>query len=153
MKKNIENEFYILIENEVNRINRKSDRYRNVFYYSRIGLIVLSAVISILSGWQADEDVNKNLALNFILILGVLTTVITAIDSLFQTETKKNVYKLMLVELREIRSEIVYTHEFHKEELDLKIKTVLFPKYQNIMSYAKTLIESDKDLNETKKQL
>lgn len=116
-------------------------------------MILLSAVISVLSGWQADDEIDKDIVLNFILILGVLTTVITAIDSLFQTETKKNVYKLMLVELREIRSEIVYNHEFHKKELDLKIKTVLFPKYQNIMSYAKTLIESDKDLNETKKQL
>lgn len=146
MKKNIEHQFYILINDEVNRINKKSDRYRNVFYCTRITLIVLAAIISILSGWQKTTE--KDFILNFILILGVLTTVITAIDSLFQTETKRNVYKLMLVELREIRSEIVYTNEFHTDELDNKIKTILFPKYQNIMSYAKNLIDSDKDLKE-----
>lgn len=47
----------------------------------------------------------------------------------------------MLVELREIRSEIVYYSDNDNVKLDERIRTHLFPKYQTVMAYSKTLIE------------
>lgn len=138
MKKNIDHPFYQHIELDIERIDDKADKYRNSFYSMRVGLIVIAGIITIISGLQGIE---KIYLLNSILILGALITALTSIDTLFQIETKKNIYKLMLVELREIRSEIVFYSDNDPDKLDEKIRTHLFPKYQTIMAYSKTLIE------------
>lgn len=140
MKKNVDHPFYQLIDTEITRIDEKADKYRNSFYSMRIGLIVIAAIITILSGLNGNF-LKKDCVLNLTLGLGTLITVMTSIETLFQIETKKNVYKLMLVELREIRSEIVYYSDNDNVKLDERIRTHLFPKYQTVMAYSKTLIE------------
>lgn len=141
MKKNIAHPFYEQIEKEITRINSKADRYRIWFYIMRIGIIVIACTITITSGWKGG--VNKENILNSLLVLGAVTTALTSIDTLFQIETKKNVYKLMLAELREIRSEFVYYYDNDRERLNDRINNHLFPKYQNVMAYSKTLTERD----------
>ena len=142
MKKNIDHPFYLHIEFDIELVDRKADNYRNSFYMMRIGLIFIAGLMTVISGLNGFETTdNKNCLLNAILILGALITAMTSLDTLFQIETKKNIYKLMLVELREIRSEIVYYSDCDPGNLDEKIRTHLFPKYQSIMAYSKTLIE------------
>lgn len=148
MKKNIDHPFYLHIESDIERVDNKADKYRSSFYTMRIGLILIAGVITVVSGLKGfDEPEDKIFLLNSILILGAFITAMTSIDTLFQIETKKNVYKLMLVELREIRSEIVFYSESEPDKLNEKIRTHLFPKYQSIMAYSKTLIEK-KDKND-----
>lgn len=144
MKKNIDHPFYLHIVSEIERVDDKADKYRNLFYLMRIGLIVIAGVITVISGLKVDDTIDIETGLlNSTLILGAIITAMTSIDTLFQIETKKNIYKLMLVELREIRSEIVYYSDNEPDKLDEKIRTHLFPKYQTIMAYSKTLIEKN----------
>ncbi len=51
--------------------------------------------------------------------------------------------------MREIRSEIVFYSDNDPDKLDEKIRTHLFPKYQTVMAYSKTLIEK-KDKSDSK---
>ena len=138
----IEHDFYKQLQRDIDRIDSKSDKYRNIYYLLRVLLIGLAFIITVLSGWNGKEGED---ILNCVLIFGALTTVITAIDTLFQTETKKNTYRLMLVELREIRSELVFYHMHQDSDLDIIVKDKLFPKYQAIMAYSKSLIEQENE--------
>jgi hypothetical protein len=146
MKKEIDHSFYVVIDSEIKRADYKADKYRNAFYGMRITLIVIAGIITIISGLQGISS--KEIILNVVLILGALITALTSIDTLFQIETKKNIYKLMVVELREIRSEIVYLNDNEPGKLQERIVSHLFPKYQSVMAYSRTLIEK-KDSKET----
>ncbi len=50
MKKTINHPFFIQVQYEIDRADHKADKYRNVFYFMRISLIVLAGAITILSG-------------------------------------------------------------------------------------------------------
>lgn len=148
--KSINHPFYLQIQRDIDRVEKKSDKYRNAFYTIRIGLIIIASAITIASGWKPDPDPVSSWIFNLLLVLGALTTAITALDTLFQVETKKNTYKLMLVELREIRSEAVFYHNKKDEKaLQSRIDEHLFPKYQIIMAYSKSLIEKENESKET----
>ncbi len=82
-------------------------------------------------------------AFHTLLIIGVLSTALTATDSLFQFEAKKNTYRLMLVELREIRTEFVFNFHQNPTEIDSIIKNTLFPKYTAVMTYSKSLLDKE----------
>ncbi len=90
MKKSIDHPFYMPLESDIERIDDKADKYRNLFYFMRIGLIVIAGIITIISGLQGyDEIKDKVCLLNSILVLGALITALTSIDTLLQIETKK----------------------------------------------------------------
>lgn len=139
MKTKIDHPFYLQIQNEIDRIDFKADKYRIAFYCMRIGLILIAGIITVISGLKGIDD--EECVLNLVLILGAVITALTSMDTLFQIETKKNIYKLMLVELREIRTEIAYYYNNKEAELKAKIESHLYPKYQAVMAYSKTLIE------------
>jgi hypothetical protein len=132
-------EFKTLVKTSIEDTDDKSDWYKKWFYGMRISFIVITGAITILSGWQSVDS--KSILLNIILLLGAIITALTSCDTLFQIETKKNVYKLMKVELKEVRNE-VNLHLDEPERLLKLIEEVLYPKYLNIMSYSKVFIES-----------
>lgn len=146
MKDNsIEHNFYKQLQCDIDRVDSKADRFRAIYYLLRTFLVIVGAAITIVSGWNGENFQAGRCALNSLLVLGVLSTVTTAFDALFQVETKKNTYRLMLVELREIRSEFVYLHDNNVSDIDTIVKSKLFPKYQSVMAYAKSLLEKDND--------
>jgi hypothetical protein len=150
MKKiQIDHRFYEQIQFDIDRVDKKADSYRVYYYALRIMLIVLASVITILSGMKG---LCENFVLNSVLVLGAASTAATALDTLFQLETKKNTYRLMLVELREIRSEFIFCHEHRRAELDTLMKEKLFPKYQSIMAYSKSLLDKESESQELEKQ-
>jgi len=137
----IEDPFYLQIQKEINRIETKADNYIRLFYFIRITQIVFGGIITVLAGMSENSNLNKT---NIILILGAVTTAVTAFDTLFQVDNKKNTYKLVLFELRTIRAEIVY--EFMKTGIiDDMFKEAFFTKYQKATSYARDLISTDLD--------
>lgn len=143
MKKiKIDHKFYEQIQFDIDRIDRKADSYRAYYYSLRIMLIILASAITVLSGMKG---LCEDFVLNSVLFLGAASTAATALDTLFQLETKKNTYRLMLVELREIRSEFIFYYEHRKTELDLLMKEKLFPKYQSIMAYSKSLLDRESE--------
>ncbi|MCT2408872.1 DUF4231 domain-containing protein [Chryseobacterium antibioticum] len=133
--------FYLQIQKEINRIERKANNYIWIFYMIRITQIIFAGIITVLAGISEIETLSKAKP---ILILGAITTAVTAFDTLFQVDNKKNTYKLVLFELRAIRAEIVY--EFMKEgKIDNEFKATFLGKYQKATSYARDLISTDID--------
>lgn len=143
----IKHGFYLQLQEDIDRIDQKADGYRALYYVFRIGLITLASAITVASGWNWLAQ--KIDVVDIILFLGALSTAVTAIDTLLQIETKKNTYRLMLVELREIRSEFVYYHEYQNADLETVLRDKLFPKYQSTMAYARSLVEKDSEKEET----
>lgn len=142
MKDNsINNPFYIQIQKEINRIERKTRKYALLFYFIRIIQIAFTATITIVSGIADIEDIATA---KVTLILGAVATAVTAFDTLFQTDNKKNTYKLVLFELRSIRAELVYYYIKNKM-IDNNILEMLFNKYQKANDYARDLITIDLD--------
>lgn len=145
--KSIEDPFYLQIQREINRIETKAKTYTALFYLIRIIQIVLTGAITVLSGLSIDDD-NSNKVL--ILILAAVVTLITAIDTLFQLDAKKNTYKLVLFEFRSIRAELVYNHiksntENDVNQVGIKEKNELFEKYRKANAYARDLIGTDSE--------
>ncbi|MCD1117712.1 SLATT domain-containing protein [Chryseobacterium turcicum] len=139
----INDSFYLQIQKEINRIERKARSYTWMFYFIRIIQIAFAGTITVLSGMMKIKDLD---ATTNILILGAVTTAVTAIDTLFQVDNKKNTYKLVLFELRSIRAELVYNF-IKSEEIPEAIKHILFEKYKSVNSYARELISIDFDNN------
>jgi hypothetical protein len=144
--KSIEDPFYLQIQREINRIETKAKTYTALFYTIRIIQIILTGGITVLSGLSIDDDSHKAL----ILVLAAVVTLITAIDTLFQLDAKKNTYKLVLFEFRSIRAELVYNHikaNAHNTggQIDTKEKGELFEKYRKANAYARDLIGTDSD--------
>lgn len=144
--KSIEDPFYLQIQREINRIERKAKTYTGLFYTIRIIQIILTGAITVLSGLSIDDDSYKVL----ILVLAAVVTLITAIDTLFQLDAKKNTYKLVLFEFRSIRAELVYNHiksnaQNAGSQTDVKEKSELFEKYRKANAYARDLIGTDSD--------
>jgi hypothetical protein len=137
----IDDPFYLQIQKEINRIERKANNYILLFYFIRITQIIFAGIITVLAG---ISEINKLSEAKIILILGAVTTAITAFDTLFQVDNKKNTYKLVLFELRAIRAEIVY--EFMKsKKINDEFKATFLVKYQKATSYARDLISTDMD--------
>ncbi len=130
--------FKTMVEDSIDLTDDKSDRYRILFYTMRISFIVITGIMTILSGLQGVND--KTVLLNYVLVLGAVITALTSCDTLFQIETKKNVYKLMKVELKELRNEL-RIHANDSQKLQKLIEEVLYPKYLSIMAYSKVFIE------------
>lgn len=143
--KSIEDPFYLQIQREINRIERKAKTYTALFYTVRIIQIVLTGAITVLSGLSIDDDSHKVL----ILVLAAVVTLITAVDTLFQLDAKKNTYKLVLFEFRSIRAELVYNHIKANTPDDGSHtgegKFELFEKYRKANAYARDLIGTDSD--------
>lgn len=137
----IKDPFYLQIQREINKIERKARIYTWMFYFIRIIQIAFAGTITVFSGMMKIN--NLDLTTN-ILILGAVTTAVTAIDTLFQVDNKKNTYKLVLFELRSIRADLVYNF-IKSEEITETIMHTLFEKYKSVNSYARELISSDFD--------
>ena len=55
----INDPFYLQIQKEVNRIERKADNYIRLFYFSRITQIVFGGIITVLAGLSDNSNLNK----------------------------------------------------------------------------------------------
>lgn len=136
---NLTDPFYLQIQKEISRIELKSDRYTFLFYLMRLTQIIITGAITIISGFEID-NIDRSIT---ILILGAAVTGVISIDTLFQIETKKNTYKLVLFDLRAIRADLV----FNKMEDDLNEKEYsnkyFFEKYKRTLAYGRDLIGRD----------
>lgn len=140
MKDNkIDDELYIQIQKEINRIEFKQEFNRALYYIMRIFQIALTGWITFISG---SESVNSNL----ILFLGVVTTGITAIETLFNFDSKKDIYSLLLFDLRAIRAEFVF--HWISGKIDENVKIELFDKYMAAKSSIRTMIIKASAANE-----
>lgn len=151
---NIDHPFYLQIQREINRIENKADLYTYLFYLIRVIQILFAGTITVISGLKNDI-INET---NIILILGAVTTAVTAIDTLFQVDAKKNTYKLVLFELRTIRAELVYKYIQSKlvvdgkKQIEEKVIEELFEKYRKANFYARDLIGTDNENVSSKNQ-
>jgi hypothetical protein len=149
----INDPFYLQIQREINRIEKKADLYTFLFYLIKVIQILFAGTITVISGLNNGIDNNTKV----ILILGAVTTAVTAIETLFQVDAKKNTYKLVLFELRTIRAELVYKYIQAKpidgkKQIEEKILEELFEKYRKANSYARDLIGTDNENSSSQTQ-
>ncbi|WP_293312516.1 SLATT domain-containing protein [Pedobacter sp. UBA5917] len=137
---NINDPFYQQIQNEINRVEGKANTYIGFFYFIRITQILLAGLITVISGLKKPLYFGEDT----ILILGAILTAITSIDTLFQVDTKKNTYKLLLFDFRSIRAEFVSEYLQNNGVVSNEFKAGLFKKYERANAYARDLIISDK---------
>ncbi len=142
--KSIADPFYQQIQKEIDKVEDKANRYIFSFYFIRITQILLTGAITVLSGF-AKCQICMGIDKGYVLILGVIVTAITAIDTLFQIETKKNTYKLVLFEFRFIRSEFVYKYIQGNRYVDAQSRDELYEKYKKANTYSRDLIGGDSE--------
>lgn len=131
--------FYLQIQQEINRLDRKVSFYNFAFYSVRVILIGLAGAITIITAAKTAQKGSANYEI--IVWLGALTTMLTAADTLFQTDTKLNTYKLMLYDFRTLRTEFV--HRFYQKDLSKEWKEEGYKKYYSIKSLGRDLIGSE----------
>ena len=133
----IKDAFYLQIQREINQIQGKATTYNAFFYGIRILQIFITGLITVFSGLQSGT---RNLT-ESVLVLGASATALIAIDTLFGVGSKRNTYKLILFELKSIRSDFVYT--YINSKIDVPFKFDLYQKYVKAISFARDLIGSD----------
>ncbi|GAA4201849.1 hypothetical protein GCM10022289_15870 [Pedobacter jeongneungensis] len=139
----IQDQFYLQIQNEIDRIEGKANTYIGFFYLIRITQILLAGLITVISGSKNPQYFCEDI----ILILGAVLTIITSVDTLFQVDAKKNTYKLLLFDFRAIRAEFVNEYLQNDGVVTNGFKADLFKKYERANAYARDLIGSDKKAN------
>ena len=143
--KSIKDPFYLQIQREINRIERKQELNRALHYLMRIVQIVLTGGITYLAGIAQGKAPDNHL----ILLLGVLATSITAIETLFSFDSKKEVYTLLLFDLRAIRAEFIF--HWMSRQADENVRQRLFEKYIAVSSNVRNMIVSNGDARKKNK--
>lgn len=147
-----EDGLYQEIQSQIKFIYLKKQRYTNWKNFSRVSLLVLSAIITLVSGWDATQSDKVSVAIsNFhlseghvILILSTLVTFLTAIEAFFKYSDKASTYGLMHFEFRTLQRKMCYDFE-KDEELFTNSKDDYFKNYQEILSSQKDLIDNSGD--------
>ena len=139
------------IQSQIIFIFQKKERYTHWKNFSRISLLSLSAIITLVAGWDATQTDKISITIsNFdmseghvILILSTLVTFLTAIEAFFKYSEKASTYGLMHFEFRTLQRKMCY--DFEKDpELFEDSKDNYFKTYQDILSSQKELIDNSK---------
>ena len=149
MKSPEEDGLYQEIEGQIKFIFFKKERFTRWKNFSRISLLLLSAIITLVSGWDATQSDKVSVAVsNFhlseghvILILSTLLTFLTAIEAFFKYSDKATTYGLMHFEFRTLQRKMCYDYE-KSVELYAEKKDEYFATYQEILSSQKDLIDN-----------
>lgn len=140
---------YQEIQGQIAFIYRKKERFTHWKNFSRISLLLLSAMITMVSGWDATQDDQVSVAVSqfhlsegqVILFLSTLLTFLTAIEAFFKYSDKASTYGLMHFEFRTLQRRMCY--DFEKDpELFKETKDAYFKDYQEILSSQKDLIDN-----------
>ena len=127
---------------------RKRERYTLWKNVTRMVLLILSAAITLISGWDATHQDKISVFLmstemsegHVILIMSTMITFITAVEALFKYSDKSNTYHLMHFEFKTLQRKMCYDYE--KDAAFFKTqKDEYFKQYQDILSSQKDLIE------------
>lgn len=97
----IEHPLYKQIQGDIDRIEKIQTKYRRYYYIFRISQILLTGTMTFLSGQESSNN-------KLILIFGVLVTAITAIETLYRFDSKKDAYSLALFDYRSIRDDFIF---------------------------------------------
>ncbi|MDX2359972.1 MAG: SLATT domain-containing protein [Crocinitomicaceae bacterium] len=144
-----EDGLYQEIQSQIAFIFRKKERYTRWKNFARISLLVLSAIITLVAGWDATQSDPVSVSVSsfhlseghVILILSTLVTFLTAIEAFFKYSDKASTYGLMHFEFRTLQRKMCY--DFEKDaELFTNSKDEYFKTYQDILSSQKELIDN-----------
>jgi hypothetical protein len=148
MKEPQDDGLYDEIQGQIFKILHKRQRYTLWKNVTRITLLILAALITLISGWDATSDDKMAVAISqfnlteghIILILSTLVTFITAMEALFRYSDKSTTYGVMLFDFRTLRRKMCY--DFEKDpNLYAESKDNYFKEYQEILASQKDLIE------------
>ncbi len=133
---------YIEIQLKIDKCNAKAKLFGWMFYGTKILLIVFAALITLLTAYK---EIEKGEYTTIILWLGSLTTILTSIDTLYQTDAKRNAYKTMLYEFRILRTDFVYQFDLHCKSIPQELRQKCFQELNRIDSMGRDLIGVEKE--------
>lgn len=136
------------LQKQIFFILHKKQRYTLWKNVTRLTLLILSALITIISGWDATQSDKISEAIigseftqdHMVLIMSTMVTLITAVEALFKYTDKSNTYTLMMYEFRSLERRMCYDYE-KDPELYLANKDGYFQEYQEILRSQKDLID------------
>jgi steroid 5-alpha reductase family enzyme len=134
----ITDKLYIDIEKKIDRCKTKATAYTVLFYFIRITLILLAAAITLVTAYKKAFNIDFG---ELVLWLGAITTVLTATDTLYQTDSKRNTYKTMLHDYRVLRTDFVY--HYNGYSLTPEKKQLIYEESKRIDSLGRELIGTD----------
>lgn len=134
----IADNLYQDIQLKINKSKTNANIYSVLYYGIRVSLILLAAFITLATAYQ--EIIKGNYKL-FILWLGAITTILTAVDTLYQTESKRNTYKTMLHDFRVLRTDFVF--HYTNQTLSEEKRKSLYEEFKRINSLGRELIGND----------
>ncbi|MFP9113740.1 hypothetical protein ACLI1A_07340 [Flavobacterium sp. RHBU_3] len=109
--------FYLLVQQEINRIDRKENIFKWFYYIFRTTQVLLTGTITVIA---ANKETLFCCSFNVsITLLGAIVTALTALETLFLLGFKKNTYKELLFELREIRAELIFIIYTSGQSIDI----------------------------------
>ncbi len=144
-----EDGLYQEIQSQILFIFTKKAKYTYWKNFSRISLLVLSAIITLVSGWDATQMDQVSVVVSsfqiseghVILILSTLVTFLTAIEAFFKYSDKASTYGLIHFEFRTLQRKMCY--DFEKDpDLYKTNKDGYFKTYQEILGSQKELINN-----------
>ncbi len=144
-----EDGLYQEIRSQILFIFQRKERFARWRNFSRITLLALSALITLISGWDATEMDKLSIDISsfhlaeghVILILSTVVTFLTAVEAFFRYSEKASTYALMHYEFRALQRKMRY--DFEKDpNLYENNKDEYFKTYQEILASQKELIDS-----------
>ena len=143
--KNIKDPIYILIQDEIDRIDGKENKNKGLYYGFRLAQIIITGVITVLGSKTIVSEPGA-----WIVSLGALVTILTTTETLFLFGVKKDTYTKLLFELREIRAQIIflaYSSETKIEDFRLskEERKIIFDRYKDASVIIAELYENKKN--------
>lgn len=134
----ITDKLYQDIETKIERSKSKANLYSALYYGIRVSLILLAAFITLATAYQEVFKCDYKMV---VLWLGAITTILTAIDTLYQTESKRNTHKTMLHDYRVLRTDFVF--HYNNETISEEKRNSLYEELKRINSLGRELIGND----------
>jgi hypothetical protein len=109
--------------------------YRKRYYVSTMSTIVLSALITIIAGWNPSIVFFGIKANNFILLFSTTATVVSAWGAFFAPKESWLIYATTLNRFRSMQAKINFLKKSAAKELrDPEFIKILFKDYQSILN-------------------
>lgn len=92
---------YVQLQSDIDRVEKLQHKFRKSYYWFRGSQIALTGIITVLSGFETVDH-------HYILVFGAIVTALTAIETLFRFDTKKDSFSLALFDFRAIRDDFIF---------------------------------------------
>jgi hypothetical protein len=127
---------FIETQSRIDHIKAKKSWYITFYRTFRVVVFSLGLLITIFTSWEGSKMKDETLK-NTVMMLGIGTSMLVALESIFKFRDKSHGYDIFLQDLRKLRREMNYAVSCGVYD---KKKDEFFAKLQEIMEKQKEII-------------